>query len=176
MAEQAGPQIVQPAAIGLDWIVEHGGPAVQALLDHPVAGAEMPLRDAGPARLRRKAGAGCGIAAPGVGIAESKDDFHVRPPKAAAARANATKPETSISSARAVGASPAASISAATSMWRAAAKPFSDCRSILRRWPNAACAAADSSAASHGSGAVRGMSSTTLDVTLGGGVNAAGET
>ena len=50
------------------------------------------------------------------------------------------------------------------------------CRSILRRWPKAAAVTCSSARRSHGSGAARGTSRTTDEVTLGGGTKAAGET
>jgi hypothetical protein len=86
------------------------------------------------------------------------------------ARASAANPAISISSARAVGLMPAASSSAAASM----PSPFRDCLSILRRWPNAACVTRESAPISQGRGVLRGTSSTTEDVTFGGGVKAAG--
>ena len=50
-------------------------------------------------------------------------------------------------------------------------------RSILRRWPNAAATTRSSTAGSAGaSGAARGTSRATLEVTLGGGTNAAAGT
>ena len=50
------------------------------------------------------------------------------------------------------------------------------CRSILRRWPKAACATRSSVSRLQGSGSARGMSSTIDEVTFGGGVNADGAT
>ena len=73
-----------------------------------------------------------------------------------AARASATNPATATSSARIVGSSPAAASSAARSSPRAAAKAFSDWRSILRRWPKRPGSSAESTPASQGSGARAG--------------------
>ena len=70
----------------------------------------------------------------------------------ATARASAANPATSTSSARIVGSIPAAARSGGRSRPRSAAKAFSDWRSILRRWPNAAWVKAESVARSHGSG------------------------
>ena len=94
-----------------------------------------------------------------------------------AARASAANPATSTSSARIVGSSPAAARSAGRSRPRSAAKPFSDWRSILRRWPKAAwvrpCERRQHRTAP---ASARGINSTTLEVTFGAGVKAAGAT
>src|SRR5262249_35113860 len=91
-----------------------------------------------------------------------------RPRSSPTILASNTKWSTEISSARAVGSSPAASISFGVSvpserkLWR----------SILRRWPNAACVTASSVARSHGNGVARGTNRTKDDFTLGGGTKA----
>src|SRR5688572_16458644 len=104
------------------------------------------------------------------GEGEAAELSHARILTRSNARASATKPSTGMSSARAVGAMPAASSSASGSgpsvlrLWR----------NILRRCPNAAAVTRSSSLRSHDSGFVRGTSSTSDDVTLGGGTNADG--
>src|SRR5262245_17424429 len=82
--------------------------------------------------------------------------------------AKATKLSTGISSALAVGSIPASASSEAGST----PKVLRLCRSILRRWPNAASVTRCSAAASHASGSCRGVSRTIEDVTFGGGTNA----
>ena len=83
----------------------------------------------------------------------------------------ATKPETGIVSARRVASTPAAAASRAGST----DSDLRLCRSIFRRWPKAAAATCSSARRSHGSGALRGTSRTTEEVTLGCGTKAAGE-
>src|SRR6516164_367558 len=91
-----------------------------------------------------------------------------RPRATSSMRASRTNCSTETSSARAVGSSPAAAMSSAVSL----PNERKLCRSILRRWPKAACVTASSMERSQGSGADRGTSRTTEDFTLGGGTNA----
>src|SRR5467141_4566032 len=81
----------------------------------------------------------------------------------------ATKPLTGTVSARRVKSTSAAVASRAGST----ANDLRLCRSIFRRWPNAAAATSSSARRSHGSGAPRGTNRTTDEVTLGCGTNAA---
>ena len=76
VAAQAGREIVGAAAVGLDRILEHGGAAIEALLDNRVALAKLAAHHAGPAQVGGNALLRRGIEAPGVGIAESDDDRH----------------------------------------------------------------------------------------------------
>ena len=87
---------------------------------------------------------------------------------AANARASATKPAGEISSARALGSIPASSSKGSGSV----ASVFRLCRSILRRWPNAASVTRSSARRSQASGAWRGARLTNDDVTLGEGTKA----
>ena len=96
--------------------------------------------------IRRLLGSSIRVAGCGVAHHACSTCLHARrEPRGAARRSPATR----MSSARAVGSSPAAASSAGTSapserrLWR----------SILRRWPKAACVTRSRSARSHGSGA-----------------------
>ncbi len=77
------------------------------------------------------------------GEREAAEVCHLDILAASNARARATKPSTGISSARAVGSMPAAASSGSGS----GPSDFRLCRSILRRWPNAASVTRSSSAA-----------------------------
>lgn len=84
VAFEAGGEVVEAFAGDVEGIFVHGGAAILAFFDDTVVGSEFTGYDAGPADVegvadREGSGDASGVEAPGIGVAEAEDGFHVGP-------------------------------------------------------------------------------------------------